>query len=400
MNYIKYYTVFILVAFLSLTACEIENELPVNEIRQAPKISISAASVLESDENNVIEFEVALSWGYTQEVKVDYTTIAETAEDALDFEPSSGTITFAVGEAAKTISIPVFGENIFENDETFKVELANPVNASILVGGAIGTIKNDDDINELVIPATGYTTPEAYAGMELVWADEFTGTSLNTDDWVYEIGRGNNGWGNNELQFYQEENTSIESGHLVIEARKESFGGAEYTSSRLITQGKQSFRFGRIDIRAVLPEGKGLWPALWMLGTKIDAVGWPACGEIDIMELVGNQPSKVLGTVHYGANFANWKFTGRSAILPNGDKFSEEFHVFSLVWAENKLEWYVDDELFFEFDQSGVGAQPYPFNDNFFFIFNVAVGGNLPGSPDGTTNFPQRMVVDYVRVFK
>jgi len=236
--------------------------------------------------------------------------------------------------------------------------------------------------------------------MELVWSDEFSDASLNTADWNFEIGRGNNGWGNNELQFYQEENTSIEEGNLVIEARRESFGGAEFTSSRLTTQNKQSFRFGRIDIRAVLPEGRGLWPALWMLGTKISSVGWPASGEIDIMELIGSQPGRVFGTVHYGTSFSTRQFTGRSATLPSGAEFSEEFHVFSLVWAENKIEWYVDDELYFEFDQNGVGAQPYPFNDRFFFIFNVAVGGDFPGSPDATTNFPQRMIVDYVRVFK
>jgi len=143
MKYTKYYTALILVICLGLTACEIENELPIDEIRQAPRISISAASVVEADENNTIDFEVALSWDFTQEVKVDYTTIAETAEEALDFEPTSGTVTFAIGEASKIISIPVVGENLFENDETFKIELSNPVNASILVGGAIGTIKND-----------------------------------------------------------------------------------------------------------------------------------------------------------------------------------------------------------------------------------------------------------------
>jgi len=400
MKYTKYYSLFILTSFLSFIACEIENELPINEIRQAPRISVSEASVLEANENNTLDFEVSLSWDYTQEVKVDFQTVAETAEEGVDFEQASGTITFATGEVTKTVSIPVFGEKIFENDETIKLELANPVNASILVGAAIGTIKNDDDINELVIPTTGYTTPEAYDGMELVWADEFSGDALNTADWTYEIGTGNNGWGNNELQFYKEENTSIESGNLVIEARREAFGGREFTSSRLITQGKQSFRFGRIDIRAVLPEGRGLWPALWMLGTKINAVGWPACGEIDIMELVGSSPSRVLGTAHYGANFANHNFKGSSATLPNGAKFSDQYHVFSLIRKRNKMEWYVDDELYYEFDDTSVGNQPYPFNDNFFFVFNVAVGGNLPGSPDGTTNFPQRMIVDYVRVFE
>ncbi len=396
----KYFALFLFTTLLALTACEIENELPTNEIRQAPKITVLPASVVEADENNTLDFEVTLSWDYTQEVKVDYVTIPETAEEALDFQSTSGTLTFSPGEASRTVSIPVIGENIFENDETLKLELSNPVNASILVGAAVGTIKNDDEVNELVIPTTGYITPESYVGMELVWSDEFSGSELNTDNWNYELGRGNNGWGNNELQFYQEDNTSLNSGNLVIEARKESVGGAEYTSSRLVTQGKQSFRFGRIDMRAVLPEGKGLWPALWMLGTKINAVGWPACGEIDIMELVGNRPGRVLGTAHYGANFANHNFKGKNINLTNGAKFSEEYHVFSLVWAENKMEWYVDDILYFEFDRGDVGGQPYPFNDNFFFIFNVAVGGNLPGSPDGTTNFPQRMIVDYVRVFQ
>ncbi len=390
---------YLLIVLLIFSACEIENELPVDEIRQAPKITVLPATTVEADEDSTIDFEVMLSWDYTQEVKVDYQTIEETAEEAIDFVAQNGTITFAPGEASKIISIPVIGESIFEGDETFKIELANPVNASILVGGAQGTIKNDDDINELVIPTTGYSTPASYAGRELVWSDEFDGTSLNTNSWVHEIGTGNNGWGNNELQYYREENTAIESGNLVITAQKEAFGGSEYTSSRIITQGKKSFRFGRIDIRAVLPEGKGLWPALWMLGTKINAVGWPACGEIDIMELVGQRPNRVLGTAHYGANFANHNFKGESIALNGGAKFSEEYHVFSLVWEENKMEWYVDDELYFEFDRNSVGGQPYPFNDNFFFIFNVAVGGNLPGSPDGTTNFPQRMIVDYVRVF-
>ncbi len=392
-------TCFFLLIVLSFSACEIENELPINEIRQTPRISVLPATTVETDENSSINFEVNLSWDFPQEVSVDYQTIAETAEEAVDFIGQSGTIVFAPGEASQIVSIPIIGENIFEGDETFKLELANPVNASILVGGATGTIKNDDEINELVIPSSGYITPASYAGMSLVWSDEFEASSLNTNDWVHEIGTGNNGWGNNELQYYRAENTSIESGNLVITAQREAFGGSDFTSSRIITQGKQSFRFGRIDIRAVLPEGRGLWPALWMLGTKITAVGWPACGEIDIMELIGQRPNRVLGTAHFGANFANHNFEGESIALSGNAKFSEEYHVFSLVWKENKMEWYVDDELYFEFDRSSVGSQPYPFNDNFFFIFNVAVGGNLPGSPDGTTNFPQRMIVDYVRVF-
>jgi len=145
-----------------------------------------------------------------------------------------------------------------------------------------------------------------------------------------------------------------------------------------------------------LPEGQGIWPALWMLGAKFNAVGWPRCGEIDIMELVGNQPDRVHGTVHFGTSVSTRQQNGGSTRLPDVSKFSGEYHVFSLVWKEDKIEWLVDDTVFHEFSKSF----PYPFNDSFFFIFNVAVGGNWPGSPDDTTLFPQRMIVDYVRVFQ
>jgi len=387
---------------LGIYACDISNDLPdpATEIRQQPKISVLEAVTTETDEMGVLEFTVELSWDFPQEVKVNYSTIAETAEADKDFVNATGTITFAPGETTQIIRVEVIGENAFEGDETLKVELSNPVNGSLLVTAAVGTIKNDDDINEIAVPVAGFISPESYAGMELVWQDEFNGDELNPDDWVFEIGTGNGGWGNNELQYYREENTSFIDGNLVIEARKEAFGGREYTSSRFKTQGKKSFRFGRVDLRAVLPEGQGIWPALWMLGTKISAVGWPACGEIDIMELVGHQANRVHSTVHFGTSNATRRNQGQSIRSSDGNNFSEKFHVFSLVWKENTLEFLVDDEKFFEFDRNDVGSDPYPFNDSFFFIFNVAVGGNWPGSPDATTNFPQRMFVDYVRVFQ
>ena len=189
-----------LLVIFSFSACEIENELPINEIRQTPRISVLPATTVETDENSSINFEVNLSWDFPQEVSVDYQTIAETAEESIDFLGQNGTILFAPGEASQIVSVPVIGDNIFEGDETLKLELANPVNASILVGGATGTIRNDDEINELDIPTSGFITPSAYPGMELVWSDEFEGANLKTNDWVHEIGTGNNGWGNNELQ--------------------------------------------------------------------------------------------------------------------------------------------------------------------------------------------------------
>jgi beta-glucanase (GH16 family) len=243
------------------------------------------------------------------------------------------------------------------------------------------------------------TSPENYPGMTLVWRDEFNGTTLNIGDWTFETGTGNNGWGNNELQYYRQENLSLADGFLTITAKRESFGGREFTSSRIKTQDKKTFRYGRIDFRAKLPKGKGIWPALWMLGNNISTVSWPSSGEIDIMELVGGGAGKdntVHGTIHYDNNgtYAN---NGGSLTLPTGD-FSDKFHVFSLVWDANSLKWFVDDVQFHSVDITSPALSE--FNNQFFLLINLAVGGNWPGSPDASTVLPQKLMVDYVRVFQ
>jgi hypothetical protein len=247
--------------------------------------------------------------------------------------------------------------------------------------------------------ANGYMTPLSYSGYSLVWSDEFDGNSLNMNNWTYETGRGNWGWGNNELQFYQDgtKNALVQNGTLIITAKKEAAGNAEYSSARIKTQDKKSFRFGRIDIRARLPKGQGIWPALWMLGSDITQVGWPACGEIDIMELVGHKPNEVFGTAHWGTS-APSTYSSKVYRLAAGD-YSDSFHVFSVVWTENKIEWYVNDVKYHTITPANTGSV-YPFNKEHFFIFNVAVGGTWPGNPDTTTRFPQSMEVDYVRVFQ
>ena len=244
----------------------------------------------------------------------------------------------------------------------------------------------------------GYESPTSYPGYTLVWNDEFSGAALNLSDWSYEIGTGNNGWGNNEAQYYRAENTSVANGYLTIQARKENFGGRSYTSSRLITKNKQSFRYGRIDIRAVLPQGQGLWPALWMLGTNISTVGWPESGEIDIMEMVGGsgREDTVHGTGHWDNNGSNASYGGDYTL--NSGTFADEFHVFSIEWDSNLIRWYVDDVQYHALSISSAGLSE--FRKEFFFIFNIAVGGNWPGYPDASTVFPQRMLVDYVRVFQ
>lgn len=272
----------------------------------------------------------------------------------------------------------------------------------------IGYVDNANDDNDQPVtapvkefPEKGYTTPKTYAGMELVWADEFEGTSLDEKYWNYETGDGcpgNCGWGNNELEYYRKENTTVKDGHLFITAKNETFNGKQYTSSRLTTQNKVNVKYGRIDIRAALPKGKGIWPALWMLGKNINTVGWPKCGEIDIMEMVGGTATdnETHGTVHWDNSGSHAQYGG-STKLPSGI-FNDEFHVFSITWDQKFIKWYLDDKQFHVIDISPAGLSEL--QEESFLIFNVAVGGNWPGSPDANTTFPQKMIVDYVRVFK
>jgi beta-glucanase (GH16 family) len=251
-------------------------------------------------------------------------------------------------------------------------------------------------------PNSGYSSPTTYDGYNLVWADEFSGAEIS-QDWTFELGDGCPdlcGWGNQELEFYKKENTRLQNGNLVITAKRENAGSRAYTSSRLITKGKKSFTYGRIDIRAKLPKGQGLWPALWMLGENISEVSWPKCGEIDIMEMIGgskdNQDGTVHGTVHWDNNgsYANY---GGSTELPFGI-FNDEFHVFSIDWNEKEIVWLLDGVKYHVIDITPPGLDE--FHKPFYFILNVAVGGLWPGSPDVSTVFPQEMQVDYVRVFQ
>ncbi len=260
-------------------------------------------------------------------------------------------------------------------------------------------------VNEPSIPTTGFTSPLTYPNLTLIWQDEFEGDALSSANWTHEIGNGVGGWGNNELEYYQSSNTSVQDGYLVIKAKKESAGGFNYTSSRIITKGKQDFKFGRVDIRAILPKGQGIWPALWMLGSNISdvGIGWPKCGEIDIMELIGGTSAtagrndRIYGTVHWD-NSGSYASYGGNTTLSGGKTFADEFHVFSITWTDTTITWYLDNVQFHVIDITPTGLSE--FKEKFFFIFNVAVGGNWPGSPDATTVFPQRMVVDYIRVFQ
>jgi beta-glucanase (GH16 family) len=232
------------------------------------------------------------------------------------------------------------------------------------------------------------------AGWKLVWNDEFDGPSLGPS-WSPETG--GNGWGNNEKQFYRPENARVEGGFLVIEARREQYGSRAYTSARLKTQGHVSWRYGRIEARIRIPRGQGIWPAFWCLGDDIASVRWPASGEIDIVEVIGREPRRVYGTVH-GPGYSGASGVSSFFSLPAGE-VADAFHVFAIEWEEAAVRWYFDDVQFKTVTPADLPGR-WVFNHPFFLILNVAVGGNWPGDPDETTVFPQRMYVDYVRVYQ
>lgn len=246
----------------------------------------------------------------------------------------------------------------------------------------------------------GYTSPLTYEGMELVWNDEFNGTSLNTDFWSYDIGTGCPnlcGWGNNELEYYRAENCSVGNGVLTLQAKRQDFENSEFTSGKVVTRNKQSFTFGRIDIRATLPVGQGVWPALWMLGVNQETVGWPMCGEIDIMEMIGGngRENQVFGNAFWDDNGVRDESKGKKLDV---GIFADEYHVFSILWTPEKITWLVDDQEFHNLDITIPSRSEL--QKPFYMIFNVAVGGNWPGSPDETTVFPTQMNIDYVRAFR
>lgn len=229
---------------------------------------------------------------------------------------------------------------------------------------------------------------------ELVWADEFDGNGpLDETSWSYNIGRGQNGWGNGEAQFYTDrsDNVRIEDGILKITAKREDFSGAQYTSARILTEKKFEFTYGRVEARAKLPFGGGTWPAIWLLGADYETNIWPGCGEIDIMEHVGNEQDRIFSSLHFPGNFGGDAVT-RSVEVPG---VSDDFHVYAVEWTENFIRFEVDGEVYHTFANN----PSLPFNSDFFLILNVAMGGNFGGAIDPAF-VESTMEVDYVRVYQ
>ena len=361
-----------------------------------PKLSFDDVTITEGNSSGVkaiLTFYLSESTKST--VSFIWSTVDSTAKAGEDYEAVSGsTVTFNPGETTKTIQINIISDTILEFNEKFNVKISGLQNATSTKSTASVTILNDDSYTA-ELTTDGYITPDTYPEMTLVWSDEFNAATLNTSDWNYETGGG--GWGNNELEVYTNsaDNSYLQDGYLTIKALKNPYTGS-YTSARITTKGKKEFTYGRIDIRAKMPIGQGLWPALWMLGSNISSVGWPTCGEIDIMEYLGSGPYTVYGTAHYYDG--GHKSSGGHYTLTTPENFNDKFHVYTIMWQENSIEWFVDYHKYFTANSTTIKFDA--FNLAQFFVFNLAVGGTWPGNPNSSTVFPQSMVVDYVRVFQ
>jgi beta-glucanase (GH16 family) len=273
---------------------------------------------------------------------------------------------------------------------TTKIDLVSGVLALVmLLILALGCKKDDQTSNP---SGTAVDTIAVPPGWTLAWHDEFNGPIIDQTKWNFEVN--GNGGGNNELQYYTSrlQNAYIDSGMLVIQALKENYLGKAYTSARLNTNGRGDWKYGRFEARMLLPYGAGLWPAFWLLPTDWVYGGWPMSGEIDVMEELGDNPAKVYGTIHYGSSTSDHQQSGGWYTLPQGS-FAGSFHRFAIEWDSTGMRWYVDGLQYYAVNHGK------PFDQRFHLLLNVAVGGNWPGPPDLATTFPQKMKVDYVRVF-
>lgn len=380
---------------LLISSCNGSNN-PGNEITS--KLAVTdVIHERSSTAPTTYRFTINVTPTCSKPITVNYKTVDATAVAGKDYTALTGKLTIPANTLSAYVDVTVLKDSLRQEDQTFTLELSAPTNASISgTGKATGTIQNYGTY--LPVDNTGYAGATTYPGMTLAWSDEFTANYINTNNWSYDTG--GSGWGNNELEYYTNSNKNAYTtgGYLVIEARKETMGTNNYTSARMISKDKKTFTYGRIDFRAKLPKGQGVWPALWMLGNNIGTTPWPACGEIDIMELLGHEPQKTYGTIHWGAAGGGSTHIGGNYSL-SSLTFNDKFHLFSLKWEADKMTFLIDDVPFFTANKSQVNGN-YPFDKPFFFIMNVAVGGNWPGNPDATTVFPQRMIVDYVRVFQ
>lgn len=297
---------------------------------------------------------------------------------------NSGNVSFtATAKNAATYEYD-FGNGTFQTVASGSVTYKYPASGNYTV-----TVKAKSAGGQSISKSVDITVTVA---LSLVWSDEFDGTGTpSSSKWGYDLGAG--GWGNSELQYYtnRTDNASVSNGTLKITLKAESYSGSSYTSARLLTKDKFSFKYGKIEVRAKLPAGAGTWPAIWMLGSNLNTVGWPACGEIDIMEHKGNDLNRIFGTLHHPGH-SGGNGDGSTVVISNA---TTEFHKYALEWSATTIKFMVDDVAFYTFANSA----SLPFNQNFFIILNVAMGGTFGGTVDPAFSSAV-MEVDYVRVYQ
>ncbi|WP_233138555.1 glycoside hydrolase family 16 protein [Fibrobacter sp. UWB2] len=300
-------------------------------------------------------------------------------------------------ETSSSFVIPASSGNLLSSSSESVIESSAASSSSMTIESS----SSAETASSSSAETTSSSSEEPAA--EYFWNDEFDSESIDLNKWTFEIGTGAGGWGNNEWEYYtdRKENAYVKDGVLHIRAQKEDYEGQKYTSARMLTKGKFSFKYGTVEARIALPTGKGIWPAFWMLGENFDTVGWPACGEIDIIEAV-NTENKIYGTNHW-ANGAKYATYGNNTGNYRNQKFDldiTQFHTYKFTWDEKYIRMFVDDFMYHEILIEGNEGDTEEFHKPFFFLLNVAVAGNWPGFEVDDSQFPNEMLVDYIRVIK
>ena len=297
---------------------------------------------------------------------------------------NSGNVSFKA-TATNAVSYEYdFGNGQYQTSNTGSVTYKYTASGTYTV-----TVKAKSSTGKTISASTNVTITVA---LSLIWSDEFnTAGAPDPSKWGYDIGAG--GWGNSELQYYTNrvDNVLVSNGTLKIIAKKEAYSGSNYTSARLLSKGKFSFQYGKVEVSAKLPAGAGSWPAIWMLGDNFATAGWPTCGEIDIMEQKGSDMNRIYSTLHYLGHSGSGGI-GSSFLINN---VTTEFHKYGLIWSSTSLQFLVDDVVYYTF----LNSSSLPFNQNFFMILNLAMGGNFGGTVDPALS-SALMEVDYVRVYQ
>ncbi|MEL6134344.1 MAG: family 16 glycosylhydrolase [Bacteroidota bacterium] len=339
-----------------------------------------------------MRFSLVLSEALSEDLTVSFAISEITAEEGTDYElPSIQQVVISAGSTTGEIVVPIIDDGEAEIEEAFLLEITNNANVRMMNNPTQATITSDDLLS---IMDEGFTSPISYGQFTLVWEENFEGPQLDPATWNYETGFGIEGNSNNELQDYRRQNAYVQDGYLILDVRQEPNGS--YTSARINTDGKRTFQFGRIDIRAKLPEGKGIRPGLAMLGENFSSVGLPQSGALELGYLDGSE-------VAIARSGAEWFQNGQIETIVDTfnqrtTTFTEEFHVYSIFWEPTQITWYVDGIKYNLLTTTP--EEMDEFRQAFFFVLGASVGGDRLGEPDTSTRFPQRMIVDYIRVYQ